>query len=169
VPRDDYHEGLRLLAAGALRRFGSSLTGVTLHFGPATYSQPIVPEPPPLSNGPGAGGLAGWASGPTPRHLSDFQIVYWPGKGRFVFSDKQREAVRLLWQAWEEGLPGVKERTLLEAAGSSGERLYDLFRRSPAWNTLIVKGEGGTFRLADLPEGEDEAEPPENVDGPDED
>jgi hypothetical protein len=55
-----------------------------------------------------------------------------------------------LWKDWQESGPGVAQRTLLEAADSDSIRLDDLFRRSSAWRTLIVRRRPGVFALAPL-------------------
>lgn len=49
----------------------------------------------------------------------------------------------------------VSEAELLKAAGSDCSRLRDLFKRHPAWGTLIVPGdEPKTFRLVEADEDE---------------
>ena len=80
--------------------------------------------------------------------------MYWPGLGVYTLNgDKQREVVRVLWEAWQEGNPEVSQQTLLQAVDSDCTRLLDLFRRHPAWGQLVVQGEAaGTYRLPDLPE-----------------
>jgi hypothetical protein len=86
-----------------------------------------------------------------PAHLSQFEMVYWPGLGVFTLTPKQALVVKRLWTAWDEGLPGVKQQLLLEAADSDGTRVIDLFRRSDAWGKLIVAGPvPGTFTLPPL-------------------
>jgi hypothetical protein len=87
-----------------------------------------------------------------PRHSSDFRTINWYGT-KFKFTATQAAVVRELWAAKKNDTPDVSQARLLEAAGSDGRRLDDLFRRSPAWGVMIVQGEmGGTYRLGDEPE-----------------
>jgi hypothetical protein len=92
-----------------------------------------------------------WASGPEPKHSEDFRLIYWPGLGLFQATGKQAVVVRVLWKARTDGLAGVHQRKLLDAAGSDSMRLADLFSRSPLWKTLIVSPAPGLFALAPLP------------------
>ncbi len=58
--------------------------------------------------------------------------------------------VRVLWEAWENGTPDVGQDAILEAAGSDGARLRDLFKNHPGWGTLIVAtgaANARTYRL----------------------
>ncbi len=88
-----------------------------------------------------------------PQHTDDFRLVVWNGR-RYDLSATQAAIVRVLWHAREAGTPDVSETALLEEADSNSERLRDVFRRSPAWRSLVVRGEGrGTYRLA-LPQPE---------------
>ncbi len=66
----------------------------------------------------------------------------------FTFSGKQRQVIKALWAAWEDGSHDVPQAELLAAADSDCTRLRDLFSRHPAWGTLIVRGsQAGTHRL----------------------
>ncbi len=100
---------------------------------------------------------ANWASGPEPRHLSDFQSVYWPSLGVYRLSPKQARIVEVLWEArFGSDNPDVDQATLLRAADSDCTRLLDLFRSGgkthPAWGKLVVPGESpATFRLPEPP------------------
>ena len=81
-------------------------------------------------------------------HSPDFRSVNYYGH-LFRFSATQAPVVKMLWEASKDGSPDVGQHTLLETAGSTSNRLVDLFKRSPAWGSLIVAGEQrGTFRLA---------------------
>jgi hypothetical protein len=63
--------------------------------------------------------------------------------------------VEVLWKAWENGTPDVRQETLLEAADVSASRLQHLFRTKdkkhhPAWGVMIVpnpEGVKGLYRL----------------------
>lgn len=86
---------------------------------------------------------------PSARHSEDFRSVHWYGQ-HFSFTALQAACVKELWAAWEQGTPDVSTAKLLEAAESGSRRMVDLFRNSPAWQTLIVTGATkGTKRLAD--------------------
>jgi hypothetical protein len=88
-----------------------------------------------------------------PTHALDFRSVT-VGSEVYDFNDSQAKAVKLLWEAWEDGSPEVGLATLLETAGVERTgRLRDLFRSNQkqhkAWGKLIVPGRGtGTFRLS---------------------
>lgn len=98
------------------------------------------PFPPPCSAGP--------KQLPPARHSPDFRSVHWHGDD-YAFSPTQAAVVRVLWEAWEGGVPDVGQVTLLEAAGSDSERLRSVFTGHPAWAVLIVAGTSkGSYRLA---------------------
>jgi hypothetical protein len=109
---------------------------------PAATPAPAVPTAaPPPTPGP--------APTPTgfPRHSADFRSVHWFGAD-YTFTPTQAAVIRQLWEAWEDGTPGLGQETLLEGAGSTGDRLRDVFRGSPAWGTLVVPLGKGLFSLA---------------------
>lgn len=84
-----------------------------------------------------------------PKHSKDFRSVNWFGSS-YTFTAAQAAAVKLLWEAWEEGVPELSQETLLEASGSEANKLADVFRDHPAWNSLIVAGSSrGAYRLAE--------------------
>ena len=83
-------------------------------------------------------------------HSADFRSVRWYGS-EYSFTTKQACCVEHLWNAWEKGTPELSQAFLLESAGSDGQRLSDIFRRSPAWGKMIVPGKSkGTYRLNPL-------------------
>lgn len=86
----------------------------------------------------------------TPQHSEDFRSVLWFGVN-YSFTANQAAAVKMLWSNWKNGTPDVGDATLLEAVdhGSPPARLNVLFRDSPAWGTMIVRGATkGTHRLS---------------------
>ena len=86
------------------------------------------------------------------RHGPDFASVVWYGV-RYSFTGAQARAVRVLWEAWLNGTPDVRQETLLDAAGSEG-RVRSLFQGHPAFGKMIVAGAvKGLFRLAAPSEG----------------
>jgi hypothetical protein len=97
------------------------------------------------------------------RHSPDYREVHWHGH-RFRFSKTQASVVELLDQARRGEEPAVDQRAILQAVGSDGSRLSDLFRRGDglrAWGLLIVAGDiAGSYRLADRP-----PDPPERTAG----
>jgi hypothetical protein len=110
-----------------------------------TPTAAAVGEPPPAAPPP----TPGPSPAPTgfPRHCKDFRFVHWFGTD-YTFTPTQAAVVRQLWEAWEDGTPGLGQETLLEGAGSTGDRLRDVFRGSPAWGTLVVPLGKGLFALA---------------------
>lgn len=70
-------------------------------------------------------------------HSPDFHVVTWHGQ-TYAFTPAQGRAVALLWAANQDGTLYVPTRALLKAAGSSGSRVADLFKRSPAWGVVIA-------------------------------
>lgn len=81
-----------------------------------------------------------------PRAGDDYATVTWRGTV-YTFTPKQRSVVAALWMAWKRGVPFVAQQTLLEVAESDNGRLRDLFKKHPAWGTVIVAGisYGGTL------------------------
>jgi hypothetical protein len=88
------------------------------------------------------------------RHSPDFRSVHWFGSN-YTFTGTQAACVKILWQEWEKGTPEIGQETILEEAGTSGNRLIDVFRNRgfktgyhPAWGNMIVPGSTkGAFRL----------------------
>jgi len=87
------------------------------------------------------------------RHGKDFAVVIWFGQ-RHPFSPAQGAAVKVLWEAWEDGICDVRQETILDAIGSDTRRLSNLFKDHPAWGTMIVpsKDTKGAYRLAESPD-----------------
>lgn len=84
---------------------------------------------------------------PSRRHTADFAAVVWDGQ-HYSFTSAQAAAVRLLWEAYEQGLYDVRHESLASAVGSDRTRMKNLFRGHPAWGTMIVSGVAkGTLRL----------------------
>jgi hypothetical protein len=78
----------------------------------------------------------------------DYRSCRWADK-LFEFSTKQAAVMQTLHENWLNGAPALSKETLLEAAGSDGKDVRDLFRRHEAWRTLIIPGKSrGTWRLA---------------------
>ena len=97
-----------------------------------------------------------------PTHSADFTSVDWYGT-KYQFTKGQADAVRMLWENWENGTPSLSQGTIGEAvSGVDQFRLRDLFRtvdvkakkrkkRSmvlhPAWGKMIVSCGKGIFKL----------------------
>lgn len=92
------------------------------------------------------------------RHGPGFASVNWHGR-EFSFSGAKARAVEILWEAWENGTPEVRQDHILDQVGSvmaeeddGRGRLADLFKGHDAWMALIVPGKSrGSFRLRDGP------------------
>jgi hypothetical protein len=82
------------------------------------------------------------------RHSPDFKQVHWFGTD-YTFTGSQAEVVKMLWEAWEDGVRGIGQAALLEGADSTADRLRDLFRKHPAWQTMIRTVERATFSLSE--------------------
>jgi hypothetical protein len=84
---------------------------------------------------------------PDARHSPDFRSVHWYGKD-YAFTASQAACVRVLWAAWETRTPDVGQETILVEAGAESKRLSHIFKRHPAWGTMIQPGRTkGAFRL----------------------
>ena len=88
-----------------------------------------------------------WPPGRGLRFSDDYRSGCWLDR-EFVFTTKQAAVVQSLHSNWQKGTPAVHGATLLEAAGSNGTRLVDLFKKSLAWKHLIISEKNGCFRLA---------------------
>lgn len=96
----------------------------------------------PVSDASGPKEITVEAASPIPdaervTHAPDYSSVNWYGK-RFFFTGKQRVIVAALFQAREEGYEAVSQDSLLAVADSDSRRLRDLFKKHPAWGTMIV-------------------------------
>ena len=81
-------------------------------------------------------------------HSEDFRSVNWFGTP-FTFTKTQAACVKVLWEAWIRDASELDQQTVLEAADAASTRLVDVFKRSPAWGVMIVRGSTqGAFRLA---------------------
>ncbi|MCK6465093.1 MAG: hypothetical protein L6Q93_09670, partial [Phycisphaerae bacterium] len=105
--------------------------------------------------GNGAGNNGGEAgakgAGKRLRHSSDFRSVQWHGVD-YTFTATQAAIVKQLWEAYENGTPDVGGDTLLVNAESDTRRMADVFKKHPAWGSMIVEGTTkGTYRLAPGP------------------
>lgn len=85
----------------------------------------------------------------------DARSVYWRSADTcFEFTPSQAACFQQMHSAWKQRTPSLDQHTILEAAGTSSDRLVDIFEKGkhPAWNKLIVYGKTkGTFRLAPDP------------------
>lgn len=109
----------------------------------------------PEAAGNGAGNNGGEAgakgAGKRLRHSSDFRSVQWHGVD-YTFTATQAAIVKQLWEAYENGTPDVGGDTLLVNAESDTRRMADVFKKHPAWGSMIVEGSTkGTYRLAPDP------------------
>lgn len=104
----------------------------------SVLSVPIQSPSPPTGSATSDPAFTGAATDrPEATHSDDFRSVQWYGT-RYEFTPAQAACVRVLWEHWERGTPAVSQAAVLERADVSGSRLSDVFRRSPAWGTMIV-------------------------------
>ncbi len=95
----------------------------------------------------------------TPTHAPDFTSVNWFGT-RYTFSKgNQCQAVRVLWEAWEQGEHSLSQETIGKRIGSSADRfeMRKTFRQKKrkvceyephsALGTMIQQGSKGCYRL----------------------
>lgn len=86
-----------------------------------------------------------------PTHGPDFRSVNWYGV-KHGFTANQAAVVKILWEAWEDGSEDVSQEYLVTETGIETDKLSQLFRDHPAWNTMIVQGSSrNTVRLSDPP------------------
>jgi hypothetical protein len=78
-------------------------------------------------------------------HSEDFREVRWYGK-KYRFTKMQAKAVECLWYAWEKTW-SVSKADLLKACGSEGSVVDDIFKKHPAWKTMIVSVGQGVYSL----------------------
>ena len=88
-------------------------------------------------------------SSPEPQeleHSPDYASVIWRGQ-EYQFNKNQATCVRLLHEAWLKGTAYLSGHYLLGEI-ESASKMSDLFKRHPAWGSLIVLGERrATYRL----------------------
>ena len=86
------------------------------------------------------------------RHSDDFRSVIWHGT-QYSFTNLQARVVAVLYEHWEKGTPDVGMDFLMEKADCRTSRLADVFRKNPAWGTMIINGATkGSKRLSDPPD-----------------
>ena len=76
----------------------------------------------------------------------DYASVTWRGR-QFVFTGPQAAVVGNLHRAHEQRLGALNSALALEGSGREGARMSDVFKRHPAWGTLIVKVGRSAYRL----------------------
>jgi len=84
------------------------------------------------------------------RHSPDFRSVRWFGQD-YHFSPAQSLIVKALWKAWENNTPRMGARALLRAADMLSDKISDLFKEHPAWNTMICTDSKGNYWLSQNP------------------
>ena len=125
-------EGIQAAQAGLA---GIDITDASIEAGNAAHREDEAGETPSRSN---------------TAHSPDFRSVRWFGT-EFTFTTTQAACIKILWENWERGTPVISEVTILDEAGSSGDRLRDVFRKGkhPAWGPLIKPAQKGAFQLAE--------------------
>jgi hypothetical protein len=68
------------------------------------------------------------------------------GAETFTFTDTQKACVKFMVEAWEKGRREFSNQELLDAVGSTGNYIRDVFRSNgkavTAWKNLIVEADG---------------------------
>jgi len=83
------------------------------------------------------------------RHSIDFRSVNWFGTD-YNFTPNQAAAVKLLWEARENGTPDIGGDTLATQVESDSRRPRDIFKKHSAVGNMICQGQTkGTFRLVE--------------------
>lgn len=82
------------------------------------------------------------------QHSPDFRCVNLRGQ-EFGLTTSQAMVVKELWEFHQKGVPDISQDYLLVSVlNTEQKRLIDIFKKSPAWGKLIVRGRTrGTFRL----------------------
>ncbi len=82
-------------------------------------------------------------------HLPDYSQVSLNGELYLFTGEIQRSAIRILYAAAKSEQPWLTGKTLLKQAGSSdlSMRMGNLFRRHPAWGTIVLSNSRGQYRL----------------------
>ena len=81
------------------------------------------------------------------RQSAGYASVTWREQG-FVFTRSQAVVIQNLHAAHERGLPSLGSAPALEGSGRESSRMSDVFKRHPAWNSLVVRVGKSTYRLA---------------------
>jgi hypothetical protein len=81
-------------------------------------------------------------------HSPDYRSVRL-GHRTYAATKAQAVVVQVLHRAWLDGCPDVGDEYLRKAAGTTSDRLRDVFRAGDLWGNVIVAGSTrGTRRLA---------------------
>ncbi len=88
-------------------------------------------------------------------HSEDFTSVNWFGRKYQFAKGQQVQAIKALWCEWEKGGHSLSEKTIGEKVESTSDsfRLTHVFRNRsgkgmhPAWGTMIVSAQKGTYKL----------------------
>lgn len=131
----DWNQFVELARSMGLKMFGSNVIKVSLTLENGLES--VLPIPPRVCDRVLV----------TPWHSKDFRQVDWPGIGRFYLTPKQALVIKALWQCRETGLGELSGQELLRASDSDGNKIFDLFRNSPAWQNLILSTRKGLYHL----------------------
>jgi hypothetical protein len=85
----------------------------------------------------------------TVRHSKDFASVRWFGTDYF-FTASQGACIKVLFEAWRNDTPELRQETILNEAGLDSTSIKDLFKNHPAFGSMITPGSTkGSFRLCE--------------------
>lgn len=76
----------------------------------------------------------------------DFRSVTWRGLP-FTFTPSQARAIQNLHEAHSQGIRALSSELTLEGTGRQAVRVSDVFKRHPAWKTLVVTVGKGAYAL----------------------
>jgi hypothetical protein len=83
------------------------------------------------------------------RHGPDYRDCTWNGE-RFTLTTTQAACVQTLWEERDKGTLELSQQYILEKSGAESQQLKDVFKKSTAWGTMIVRGSTqGSFRLSE--------------------
>jgi 7-cyano-7-deazaguanine synthase in queuosine biosynthesis len=76
----------------------------------------------------------------------DYRSAKWQG-WEYTFTPRQAKVVKMLHQVWRAGVPTMSWNQIKERLNSYPERMSDIFKKSPAWGTLVIEVGRGLYRL----------------------
>lgn len=85
------------------------------------------------------------------RYSVDYRSVRLDGQ-TYPATAAQAAILRVLHDAWKDGCPDVGDEHLREVAGTTSDRIRDVFRTGDLWGNVVIRGgTAGTRRLAIAP------------------
>ncbi|MBI2857881.1 MAG: hypothetical protein HYX90_02285 [Chloroflexi bacterium] len=113
-----------------LRESGVSLDNQALQLIASTWNAPVPAE----------------KIGPDFQHSADYRWVRWRGQ-EFRLSKRRGAIVGILHQAYRVGRPVMSWDQIKAQVRSDAAHMSDLFKKCPAWGSLIIEDGPGLYRL----------------------